>query len=79
MPTMTTATTTRDDLADYLESEGFVIGKPAHIHPDAIAIDRVHAALAQFEQSVRAGHSSMGMAIGQVAGKGRAYQCRHER
>jgi hypothetical protein len=36
----TTAPTTRDALANQLESEGYIIGKPTHVHADCIAIDR---------------------------------------
>jgi hypothetical protein len=35
---------TREQLADRLEAEGFVIGRPLHVSLDAIAIDRETAA-----------------------------------
>ena len=47
---MTTALTARDVLADQLESDGYVIGKPVHVHTDCIAIDRQTAAETTCEQ-----------------------------
>ncbi len=38
--TIPTVPLTRDALADRLESEGYVIGKPAHVSKECVALDR---------------------------------------
>ncbi len=39
-----TSTATRETLAVQMEANGFEIGKPAHVCPDVVAIDRETAA-----------------------------------
>jgi hypothetical protein len=53
--TLITVPQTCEELADRLESEGYVIGKPPHVHTEAIAIDRQIATEAACDECGNAG------------------------
>ena len=48
--TTTTIAITTDDLSNQFDADGFVPGRPPHVHQEAIAIDREVAAEARCEE-----------------------------
>jgi hypothetical protein len=70
---MTTTTDTRDTLTRQLEADGFQIGKPAHVRPECIAIDRETAAEASCDHC---GHHGLDfLPFRPIDGRQRGYRC----